>query len=274
MTCAITYLVSRLEWGLKGGAIHDNAVMARYARMCNEAGAELVSAYPGRFGLFAVLPLPFDIEGSLAEIAYAFDTLKAKGIALCTSYGDTWLGDPIFAPIFEELNRRKAVVFVHPTVPTCCVSLVPRINYTVVEYGADTTRTIMSLIVSGASQKYTDCRFIFTHGGGVMPFLIERVLGTRRSGETETMAQIFGPSQQPGSPMYELRRFHYDTAAVYNPASMSALVQVVGIPRIVFGTDYPYGDMPVIAKYMHQCNLSAPDLQAIGRTNALAFLPA
>ena len=118
------------------------------ARELNEAGAKMVSDYPGRFGHFAVLPLPYDIDGSLREIEYAFDSLKADGILLGTSYDDKWLGDPTFTPILEELNKRKAVVDTHPVSPTCCVDLIPHVGTASIEFGTDTTRTIVSLVDS------------------------------------------------------------------------------------------------------------------------------
>ena len=108
------------------------------------AAAKMVSDHKGRFGLFAVLPLP-DVQGSLQEIAYAFDTLKADGVGILTSYGSAWLGDPQFAPVLEELNRRKAVVYTHPTDAQCCQGLIPRVNNQLLEYPTDTTRTIFSL---------------------------------------------------------------------------------------------------------------------------------
>jgi Glutathione S-transferase, C-terminal domain len=112
-----------------------------------------MSDHPGRFGLFAMLPLPH-IDASLEEIAYSFDTLKADGIGMMTSYGDKWLGYPQFGPVWEELNRRKATVYTHPTAANCCVNLVEGIGEATIELGADTTRTIASLIFSGTSQRY------------------------------------------------------------------------------------------------------------------------
>src|SRR5712672_2442911 len=129
----------------------DTAV--RISRESNEYSKKLESDHSGRFGTFAMLPLPH-IDESLKEIAYAFDTLKVDGVGCMTSYQDKWLGHPQFAPVWEELNRRKATVYTHPTGANCCVNLVAGVPDTVVEYGADTTRTIASLIFSGTSQRY------------------------------------------------------------------------------------------------------------------------
>ena len=119
----------------------------RMARVCNEYAAEMGQRHPGRFGSFAAVPLP-DVDGALAEAVYALDTLKADGILLFTSYGNMWLGDEKLHPLYEELNRRKAIVATHPLSPQCCGNLVPQIADTVVEFGTDTTRTIASLMFS------------------------------------------------------------------------------------------------------------------------------
>ncbi|MBI4463192.1 MAG: amidohydrolase family protein, partial [Acidobacteria bacterium] len=143
------------------------------ARDMNDYGAKLRSDYKGRFGLFAVLPLP-DIAASLREIEYAFDTLQADGVGLLTSYGGKYLGDPLFAPVFEELNRRKAVVYTHPTDPACCSNLIPTVGNNVIEFNTDTSRTIVSLIVSGTASRCPDTSFIFSHAGGTIPYLVQR----------------------------------------------------------------------------------------------------
>jgi len=239
----------------------------RLAREMNEYAAErLVGDHKGRFGLFAVLPLP-DVDGSLREIEYAFDTLKADGVGLLTSYGNAWLGDASFAPIFDELNRRKAVVYTHPTDAACCQGLLPRVPNQMLEYPMDTTRTIASLIVSETAARCPDAQFIFSHAGGTLIGVAGRLLGAEMSA-----ANLAQPAA-PGSRLHHLRRFYYDTAGSANPVNMQALRTLVGVSQIVFGTDAPFfAGAPQVAG-LRSAGFSAEELRRVERDNALGFLP-
>jgi 6-methylsalicylate decarboxylase len=238
----------------------------KLARACNEYGARLVAEHPGRFGSFATIPLA-DTDGSLAELAYALDTLKADGIALMTSYGDKWLGDPAFLPVMEELNRRKAVVYTHPTAANCCVNLVKTQQPVMIEFGTDTTRTIADIVFSGNAQRFRDIRWIFSHAGGTMPFLIERFVRN----------PLLDPRAKPTVPegtLAELRRFYYDTAQTSNKGAMSALTAIIPASQILFGTDYPYRTSIDHVRGLREAGLfSDQQLADIERGNALRLLP-
>jgi predicted TIM-barrel fold metal-dependent hydrolase len=189
------------------------------AREMNEYGAKMASDYKGRFGLFALLPFP-SVEDSLKEIEYAFDTLKADGVGLLTSNGNRWLGDPAFQPIFEELNRRKAVVYTHPIDAPCCQDLpLAGVTPTTLEFPTDTTRAILSLIASDAATRYADTRFIFSHGGGTLPAIIGRI----GVGGPDDLADNLAKPAAPNSRLFHLRRFFYDTAMSTNPVQIQAL---------------------------------------------------
>jgi 6-methylsalicylate decarboxylase len=246
------------------GVWFGNAEEARStARRVNEYGAELVRNHPGRLGLFAAIPLP-DTEGALREIEYAFDVLKADGIGLLTSYGDKWLGDPAYLAVLEELNRRKAVVFVHPTTPNCCRTLMPGISTIVAEVPHDTTRTVMSLLFSGTLTRLKDIRFIFCHAGGTVPIVAKRLT---QYGPKDIAEKL------PNGIDYELKRLYYDIAVSgYRPA-IAALTGLIPTSQILFGSDFPYRSLGETADTMPQLGLPDDDLTAIGRDNALALLP-
>ena len=236
----------------------------RLARECNDYAAKLVVDFPGRFGNFATLTLP-DIDGSLKEIEYVFDTLKADGILLFTSYGDKWLGDPFFAPVFEELNRRQAVVFTHPTNNACCANLLPDISSAEIEYGTDTTRAIVRMVYSGSAKRYPNIRMIFSHGGGTMPYLIGRFVNRVSRGSSARDQHDF---------QAEVSRFYYDTAQTFNPVPMTALKQVVPMTQILFGTDYPYRSSLESTKGLIAGKAFDPkELEMVKRGNALNLLP-
>lgn len=241
----------------------DIEAARRTARRCNDYAAELAQSHPRRFGLFSVIPLP-DTEGSLREIEYAFDVLKADGIGLLTSYGDKWLGDAAYQPVFEELNRRKAAVFVHPTTPNCCRTLLPEISTIVAEVEQDTTRTVMSLLFSGALTRFKDIRFIFCHAGGSVPVVAARMT---QYGPKDIIEKL------PNGVDYELKRLYYDIAVSGHRPAVAALTSFIPMSQILFGSDFPYRALDETADTVAQLGLSAADLQAIGRDNALALLP-
>jgi predicted TIM-barrel fold metal-dependent hydrolase len=238
---------------------------ARIARESNEYARKIASDYKGRFGVFAMLPMPY-VDESLKEIAYAFDSLHADGIGMMTSYGDKWLGYSEFQPVFDELNRRKAVVYTHPTTPNCCVNLARGVPVAAVDYGADTTRTIVNLMFSGASQRYADVNFIFSHGGGVLTAVAERLqiqmVSTPPYMGKVTRAQVD----------HELNRFFYDTAQVSNAVTIEALAKLVPVSQIVFGSDYPFRTSEEHVKGLAE-RFQGEVLQGIERDNAARILP-
>lgn len=235
------------------------------ARSCNEYAAKMVSDYPGRFGFFAAVPLP-DQEGSLREAEYALDVLKADGIGLVSSYDNKWPGDVTFAPVFQELNRRKAIIFIHPAVPGCCDHLMPGIPASTIEFLFDTTRAITSLLVNGTFSRFPDTRFVFCHAGGTMP-----VLAARTAALVQRHKEI--ADRLPNGAAFELKKLYYDVANSTNSSSMAALMNLVPSSQMLFGSDFPYVPAAVTASGLDHFGLSSADLQAINLENATLLFP-
>jgi 6-methylsalicylate decarboxylase len=256
-----------LSLALPGVWFGDPDAARRMSRLCNDYAADLARAHPGRFGLFPVIPLP-DTEGSLREIEYALDVLKASGVGIVTNYTDStgskWLGNPAFNPVFEELNRRKAVVFVHPIVANCCQKLLPDVSPLVSEIPEDTTRAVTNLLFTGTFSRYRDIRFIFSHGGGDVPMVMGRLHDYAPKNIAETA---------PDGIDYELARLYYDIAGTAYPPAIAALTKLVPVSQILFGSDNPFVPLKETARRMKELGLSAAELGAIGRENALALLP-
>lgn len=237
----------------------------RLAREANDYGAQMTRNHPGRFGLFAVLPLP-DTEGSLREIEYALDTLKAVGIGLMTSYGAKYLGDAAFAPVWEELNRRKAVVYTHPLAPDCCRNLVPSVPTGAIEFATDTTRTMAGLLFSGTAARFPELQWIFSHGGGTAPFLLSRL-------QREEQELKEREKRLPKGLAYELAKFHYDTAQANHAGALDALTRIAPPSQILFGTDYPFRTGAEAVSGLSAYRFKADELRAIERDNALRLMP-
>ena len=238
----------------------DVPLSRRLARDCNEYGAKMVQDHPGRFGLFAAIAPP-DPDGSLKEIEYVFDTLKADGVGLFTSYGDKYLGDPSFEPVYAELNRRKAVVYVHPTTPNCCGKIVPGIGPSTIEFATDTTRTITHIVFGGVATKFPDIRWIFSHSGGTLPFLTARL---------EIIAQ---QKKMAGGAAPILRKFYYELAQGNTPGQLAALMKLVTVSQVMFGSDYPFVAGFEAVDGLKDYRFSEADQRAIERDNALKLLP-
>lgn len=259
-----TTILSVLNPGVWFGQIDEASRVL--ARACNEYAANLERDYKGRFRSFAVIPLP-DTEGSLREIEYSLDVLKAQGIALWTSYSEKYLGDPAFLPVFEELNRRKAVVYTHPTVPDCCADLVKGVPVSTLEYSHDTTRTIASLVFGEGQTalKCPDVRFIWSHSGGTLPLMTSRFveLATRRQFR----------DRFPAGPMPIFRKFFYEIAQGNTPAQLAALMAMVDIPQVMLGSDYPFRKGVEAVDGMHNYKFSAEEIKAIESENAIRVMP-
>ncbi len=235
------------------------------ARDCNEYGAKMVKDYPGRFGLFATLPM-IDVEASLKEIAYAFDVLKVDGVGLQTNYGDKWPGDPAYKAVFDELNRRKAVVYFHPLVASCCGRLSVGTYPAVIEVPHDTTRAVVSLLLSGTFARNRDIKWLFSHGGGTVPMLAGRMdFFFKSRPDSKTIA--------PDGYEAEFCRLYYDTANATHPSSMASLLKLVPESQIVFGSDYPYVPINTQAAAIRKLGLSDATARAIENGNALNLVP-
>jgi predicted TIM-barrel fold metal-dependent hydrolase len=243
----------------------DRAETRELSRGANEFTQALLGRYPGRFGYFAVLPLP-SIEDSLAEVDYALGAGKADGVALLTNYEDLYLGDARFLPLLEALDARGALVYVHPSTASCCRNLVPEVSPAFLELPFDTTRTIASLLYSGALSRFRNIRFIFSHGGGALPFLADRLSQWARA-RPDLAARL------PDGALAELRRLHFDTASVTNAPAMAALRAFAPATQLLFGTDYPYVKVAPQAGELARLGLSADDQRALRHANAERLLP-
>jgi predicted TIM-barrel fold metal-dependent hydrolase len=237
---------------------------AKIARVCQDFAAEMRRDYPGRVGVFAPLSM-MNVDVTLKEIEYVFDTLKADGINLQTNYGDKWLGDPAYKPVLEELNRRKAVIYVHPLVAACCGRLSVGAFPAVIEVPHDTTRTVTSLLLSGSFARYRDIKWIFSHAGGTVPMLAGRI--DAFYGKSPKAAEI-----APDGIMRELARLHYDTANATSVPAMAALLKLVPVSQVTYGTDWPYFALDQ-NKDLQKLGLSAADVQAIESGNATRLIP-
>jgi predicted TIM-barrel fold metal-dependent hydrolase len=247
----------------------DDVAACALARRCNEISARLVAEHPTRFGAFAILPLP-DVKGALLELEHALDRLDFDGVVLLSSHSDgTYPGDPRFEELMAELDRRRAVAFVHPTIPKTSEAIRIGVPGFVGEFTFDTTRAAMNLIWTGTVERYPNVRFILSHAGGTTPYLAQRIALMGALPEFRERA--------PQGAIHYLKRFYYDTALSANPNALRSLQELVGPEQILFGSDFPFAPEPIarasiegLARYD---GFDAADRAKIERANALALLP-
>jgi 6-methylsalicylate decarboxylase len=210
----------------------DDTAARELARRCNEFSAELIRRYPSRFGGFACLPLP-DVDGSLRELAYALDVLKLDGVVLFSNSRGIYLGDGRFAPVFEELQRRAAVVFIHPTASPDPAFHQLGLPDSVLDFPVDTSRAIAYLHYSNTFARTRDVKYIVSHAGGTIPYVATRF------GIVDEM-QIIDGAEERGTAAETLRRLFWDTALSWKDPNLQMLRSVVGMGQVLYGSDFPY----------------------------------
>jgi predicted TIM-barrel fold metal-dependent hydrolase len=242
----------------------------KLARSINEEQARLVTQHPGRFGSLAILPLP-DVDAALGELTYALDTLKADGIVLFTNVGGIYLGDKRFDPMFDELNRRRAVVFVHPVAPPGFDMARLSLPAPTVEFPFDTTRMILNMIASGTVRRCPDVRMIVAHGGGTLPFLANRV-----ARHVVRFAKV-SPPLTPEEVQAALRWFWFDVTAVSHLNAFDALLALAPREKLLYGSDHPFMLANLIPPAIEFVNiypqLDEGSRQALRRGNAEKLFP-
>ncbi len=220
----------------------DDIASRKLAREVNEEGAKAISGHPGRFGLFAALPLP-DVDGAIVEATYALDVLKADGVAVETNHHGIYLGDPRFDPLFAELNRRHAVVFMHPTSPSCpcCQTLSLGFPRPMLEFMFETTRALANMLLTGMLDRFPDIRLIVPHAGAAIPVLADRIAGL-------SPALGLANPLDPDHFFATLRRLYYDLAGYPLPRLAPALLEIADPGRIFYGSDWPFTPLPIVTR--------------------------
>ncbi|KPI46058.1 2-amino-3-carboxymuconate-6-semialdehyde decarboxylase [Cyphellophora attinorum] len=247
--------------------LKGNYQAASLARRLNDQMSTWAKEYPQQLGAFGILPLP-DTEASLAEIKYCLDELHFEGIGLYTNVNGAYLGDPSLDPIMEELDRRGATAFVHPAGPPQSPAL-PGMSLPVIEYTFDTTRAIANLLFTQTRRRYPNINLIFSHGGGALPFLADRLA-------VQTTLPFQG-GRNFNESYAELQTYYYDTAVTLGNPQFAALKEFVGADRLLTGSDYPYVPGPLVpwiqGRFAKYDGFTDQDREKIGWRNAFKLFP-
>jgi predicted TIM-barrel fold metal-dependent hydrolase len=215
-----------------GAYFGDVDFAVHVSRECNEGLARIVADHPHRFGGFALLPLPA-VQEAAREAVYALDTLKLEGVCLLSHAGQHYLGHPGEDELYAELDRRKAVVFIHPLRNQA--QNMPAYLYPagITELVLDTTRAVVNLLWNGTFGKFPNIRWIMPHGAGTVPFLAYRL-------STMDLKPNIVEHLPGGSVASALRGLYYDVAEIVSPAPLKCLMATTDASHIMFGSDFPF----------------------------------
>jgi predicted TIM-barrel fold metal-dependent hydrolase len=228
-----TSLLSISSPGVRFG---DDAAARTLARQVNEDGKRLVESHPGRFGFFGSLPVP-DIAGAIDELGYCYDVLGADGVVMLTHAGDTYLGHLDLEPLFDELDRRHARLFIHPTSPLCWEQTSFGRTRAMIEFLFDTSRAVVNMILNGVIARHPNVEVIVPHAGASLPVIADRVAA---------FAFIL-EDLDPNADVYrDLARLHYDLAGFPLPRQLDALLALTTAGHLHYGSDYPFTPEAVV----------------------------
>jgi len=261
--------VAVLSLSTPGVHLGDNGKARSLARRCNEFAAELMRARPDRFGSFAGIPLP-DVDGSLEELSHAYDVLGLDGVVLFTNTNGVYLGDAALEPFFEELERRRAVVYVHPNPSPDATAHALGLPDNLIDFTTDTNRAVAQMHYSGRFARTPNVKYIFSHAGGSIPYLAARFA------IIDEMGFIPG-GEQRGTAAEMFRRIYWDTALSGSDPVLRMLRDIAGIEQVLFGTDFPYlrRDLAVKSKQriLESAALNDSERRAILGGNAARLFP-
>jgi predicted TIM-barrel fold metal-dependent hydrolase len=248
---------------LHPGADRQGVARAK-ARELNEFAARLAQDHRGRFGFFATLPV-LDVDAALEEARYAFDTLRATGVILLTNVHGRYLGAPDDEPLFAELDRRSAVVFVHPSeLPAPRMDGMPPFA---ADFLLDTTRAAYRLVRNGIVRRYPSVRIILSHAGGFVPYASHRL----------ALAMTADTQRPPSEVLEDFATFYFDTALSGSPAALPSLLAFAKPGHVLFGSDWPYAPPIAVGYFTGQLDawaaLDVAGHAAIDRGNAELLFP-
>ncbi len=234
-------------------------------RRVNDYGADLARSHPGRFGFFATLQLP-DVAAAITEMDRALDQLGADGVVLLSNYRGVYLGDPAFTPLWEAMERREVVLYIHPGEPK--IDPIPGTPAPVVDFVMDTTRMAVDLVAKGVMERYPSVKVILSHAGGFLPYAATRF---------KVLLHAFVTKEKSEEALLkELQAFYLDTA-LSPPDGLPSLMAFAAPGHVLFGTDNPYVSPDGLATFTHELDsytgFAPGQLEAIDRTNAEALFP-